>query len=307
MGVLQIRNQRYAMGTHTLLGRTSRCALRLDDRQVSSEHASLRWTDGAWQLRDLGSRNGTSLDGSPLEPGRAREIVAGSLVRLGTQLVATILDAGPPGPAATEVAGAALTVASGGLLALPGPDDPRAVVFEEADGSWILEVDGEPVVLGGDRRVVVGDRVWVLHLPLSSCAEEVLPTLDGAVLPRLDNSTLHFRPSADQEQVDVRLSWPGGDIQLSSRSHLFLMLELARTRLADVAAGVRASEIGWRYVDELQRALQLEPAVLNLHLFRAREQLTQAGLEGAGRLFERRRQSGQLRLALEQVTVSAAD
>lgn len=306
MGVLLLHDKRFALGTHNVLGRASRCALRLDDRQISGEHASLRWSEGGWELRDLGSRNGTFLDGAPLEPGRARVVGVGARIRFGTALVATVLDAGPPGPSATEEGSEALVVASGGLLALPGADDPRVVAFEESDGSWVVEVDGEPVTLGEDGRVGVEGRVWAVHLPVASRTEEVLPTWDSAVGPRLENATLHFVPSADQEQVDARLTWPGGALPLSSRAHLFLMLELARARLADAAAGVGPAEAGWRYVDELQRALKLEPAVFNLHLFRAREQLTQAGVDGAGRLFERRRQSGQIRLAVEHVTVTSA-
>jgi hypothetical protein len=303
MAVIRIQDRRVALGPHTLLGRASRCAVRLSDRQVSSEHATLRWADGAWQLRDLGSRNGTFLDDARLEPAQARVVAVGSRIRLGTVVVATVLEAGPPGPAATEEGSEALVLAAGGLLALPDANEPRVVMYEEADGAWALELDGEPVALGEPPRVTIGDRAWALHLPASSRTEEVLPTLDGAATPRLENLALRFTPSADQEQVDAHLEWPGGALALSSRAHLFLMLELARARLADVAAGVRPSEAGWRYVDDLQRSLRLEPSVLCLHLFRAREQLTQAGVEGAGRLFERRRQSGQIRLAVEDVAV----
>jgi hypothetical protein len=85
------------------------------------------------------------------------------------------------------------------------------------------------------------------------------------------------------------------------------MLELARARLADQAEGASRAEAGWRYTDDLQRAMRLEPATLNLYLFRAREQLGQAGVEGAARLFERRRLSGQLRIGVERIVVAAAD
>ncbi len=307
MAVLTIAGRRVALGSHNLLGRAPRCAVRLADPQVSSEHASLRWAAGAWQLRDLGSRNGTFVEGVPLEPGRVRAVAAGARIRLGAELVIEVVDAGPPGPAATEEGTGELVVASGGLLVLPGLDDPRVLVFEEADGAWAVEVDGEAAELGAVPRVALGDRAWTVHLPVSSGSEAVPATWDSTLRPRLDDLALEFTPSADQEQVDVRLVWPGGGLPLSSRAHLFLLFELARARLADVAARVGPSEVGWRYVDELQRALRLEPAVLNLHLFRAREQLTQAGVEGADRLFERRRQSGQLRLAIERVSVVGPD
>jgi hypothetical protein len=35
----------------------------LDDPRVSGRHACLRWTGGGWRLRDLGSKNGTTVNG----------------------------------------------------------------------------------------------------------------------------------------------------------------------------------------------------------------------------------------------------
>lgn len=50
-------------GKEYLVGRAPRCDLVVDDPTVSRVHASLTWRDGAWLLRDLGSRNGTTVDG----------------------------------------------------------------------------------------------------------------------------------------------------------------------------------------------------------------------------------------------------
>jgi pSer/pThr/pTyr-binding forkhead associated (FHA) protein len=47
-----------------LIGRTAPSNLCLQDPKVSSAHARLRWTGAGWELRDLGSTNGTFVDGS---------------------------------------------------------------------------------------------------------------------------------------------------------------------------------------------------------------------------------------------------
>jgi hypothetical protein len=46
-----------------VIGRSSGCELVVEDDTVSRRHAALELHDGAWRLRDLGSRNGTWVNG----------------------------------------------------------------------------------------------------------------------------------------------------------------------------------------------------------------------------------------------------
>src|SRR6185369_7529735 len=61
-------------GTHSpvlsphLVGRSRLADLRMNEPTVSGEHAVLRWTGREWELHDLGSRNGTIVDGRRLAP-----------------------------------------------------------------------------------------------------------------------------------------------------------------------------------------------------------------------------------------------
>jgi FHA domain len=57
-----------------LVGRHPRCDIVVDDPNVSRRHAELLFRDGVWVIRDLGSTNGTSLNG---------ELVGRSTVRPG--------------------------------------------------------------------------------------------------------------------------------------------------------------------------------------------------------------------------------
>lgn len=55
------------------IGRDTSCELRFDDPLVSRHHARVSYSDGIWWIEDLGSRNGTLLDGrridrAPLPP-----------------------------------------------------------------------------------------------------------------------------------------------------------------------------------------------------------------------------------------------
>ena len=50
-------------GGRLVIGRSSGCELVVADDTVSRRHAALELRDGAWRLRDLGSRNGTWVNG----------------------------------------------------------------------------------------------------------------------------------------------------------------------------------------------------------------------------------------------------
>ena len=52
-----------AAGGRLLLGRSPGCQLVFDDDTVSRRHAELRFAEGRWMLRDLGSVNGTWVNG----------------------------------------------------------------------------------------------------------------------------------------------------------------------------------------------------------------------------------------------------
>ncbi len=65
-----------------VLGRHEQSPLDLDHREVSSRHAALCWRAGRWQVRDLDSTNGTSLDGAAVAAGQWTTLRGGSVLEL---------------------------------------------------------------------------------------------------------------------------------------------------------------------------------------------------------------------------------
>lgn len=49
-----------------VIGRRAGCDIRLDYENISGKHCSLRFLNGIWMLRDLGSTNGTTVNGTLL-------------------------------------------------------------------------------------------------------------------------------------------------------------------------------------------------------------------------------------------------
>jgi len=75
--------RRLPLGFRQVLGRGPTADLRLLTPGVSSLHASLAWDGLQWRLRDLGSRNGTALNGEVCRAGEDRSLSAGATFALG--------------------------------------------------------------------------------------------------------------------------------------------------------------------------------------------------------------------------------
>ena len=58
-----LAGRKFMLSAETTLGRAPGCGVQIDDVRVSKLHARLFFDDGAWYLEDLGSTNGTQLDG----------------------------------------------------------------------------------------------------------------------------------------------------------------------------------------------------------------------------------------------------
>ncbi len=68
-------------GSEIILGRDESCQIMLADEVCSRKHASFAWKDSAWWLHDLGSRNGTLVNGQRIrEP---TSLAEGDLIRIG--------------------------------------------------------------------------------------------------------------------------------------------------------------------------------------------------------------------------------
>jgi pSer/pThr/pTyr-binding forkhead associated (FHA) protein len=71
----------FTLDGETTIGRGAGCGVSIDDAHVSKLHARISPAAGGWVLEDLGSTNGTVLDGEPVD--RPTPIRPGGRITIG--------------------------------------------------------------------------------------------------------------------------------------------------------------------------------------------------------------------------------
>jgi pSer/pThr/pTyr-binding forkhead associated (FHA) protein/tetratricopeptide (TPR) repeat protein len=87
--VLEVYQSKQKVAAHPLgaerflIGRSKECALTIDEDQVSRKHTAIHWDNGTYWVEDLGSRNGTKVNGQKLA--KRHRLQSGDTVVIGSQ------------------------------------------------------------------------------------------------------------------------------------------------------------------------------------------------------------------------------
>jgi hypothetical protein len=284
-----------------LVGRSERCDLRIDENYVSTEHASIRWNGQAWFLKDLGSRNQTYVDGASVSAAQPVLLNPGSTLAFGRKDDTWRLqDLSAPEAVAIPLDGGEPLVGVNALLPVPSSIRPAATVYRGSDGGWKLDEEGETRNVEDGGVFEVDGRSFRLSLPSA-----VLPTVPVGSLEalRITDLELHFSVSSDEEHVEIVAASPGKLQHLGSRSHNYLILELARRRAADADSKLPETSCGWIYQDELCERLRVDVARLNVDVYRIRKQFAHLELLDPATIIERRARTKQLRLGVKRFSI----
>ncbi|MEO5730054.1 MAG: FHA domain-containing protein, partial [Byssovorax sp.] len=278
--------ERTALRSRVLLGRSASCDLRVDDPRVSSEHASLGWTGAIWEVRDLGSKNGTFVGERRLAAGERIPLLPGDMLALGAPRppapAFVLADGAPPAASARHAQTGVVRAAQAGLIVLPDDETPRALLVEQHDGSWAVEAQGTARLASDRETIVVDGEAWLLDLP-----ERTTSTAGGSAGDlTLSTIALRFAVSRDEERVDITVVCPDREIELPARSYHYMLVTLARARLAAAEAPPR--ERGWLDRSDLCRMLATDELRLNVEVCRARKQFSALGIQGAASIVDRR-------------------
>jgi hypothetical protein len=301
MGFLECRGRRCLLGADQLIGREPSAALRFDDDSVSWRHASLRWTGQAWELQDLGSLNGTFVDGQRVPAGTRALLRVGSRIRFGNSLDEwEVGDVSAPATCVVDLDSGERWFALDELIALPSPESPELFLSRQGSGDWVAEHSErvwEPQPL---EVLTVGARRFRFEPGLA-----VNATRGGAAtLVKPGLCALEFVVSRNEEYVELTIRHGQARIPLRPRSHLYLLLTLARLRVRDQAdPAVGGDAEGWVYRDQLVKMLGTSATQLAVDVYRVRKQFSDAGVTDAAQIVERRGTSHELRIGCSQLEI----
>ena len=304
MGTLESGEKRCLLGADQVVGREPGSALRLDDDSVSWRHASLRWTGQAWELQDLGSLNGTFLDGHRIGPG------ARALLRMGCQLrfgdaeeLWRLVDVEPPVTSLVDLATGERIFAFDELVALPQLGEPELFISKQANGSWIAEFADRVWEPRASEVFTIGARQYRFE---PSAPVYATTTGRGQQLTPSEMA-LQFLVSRNEEHVEVKIVHGERSIELRPRAHSYVLLTLARLRVQDQSdQALDLSSQGWVYQDRLLKMLATTPTQLAVDIYRARKQFSEAGVAEAAQIVERRGTTHELRIGVPTLAITVA-
>lgn len=285
------------LAASTLVGSSPLALIRLDGEGVSEVHALIRWEGHAWTVKDLGSRNGTFVDGSRLEPGVSTPIYEPEELSFGgAECRWTLVEDEPPGVLAQNLRTGELVCAREGMLALPDTEEPTAVALSQRSGAWSLEQGGAVRELREESEViVVGAEPWRIYPALAQPT-----TTFGEGGWRLEYVTLVIAGEADSPNVRCCFVDNGGiRRELPHRPTPYRLLSLlGRAMLEDEGRG--APDRGWRHRDFVLSELDANSGTLDTWVFWCRKGASGIGITDGALLIERTHQ-GFLRLGLTDI------
>jgi pSer/pThr/pTyr-binding forkhead associated (FHA) protein len=283
-----------------LIGRGPQCALRLSAPYVSTQHALIRWDGHCWELLDRGSRNGTQLNGAPLESGRAYRLVKDHVLTFGhADERWALVDAAEPQVMAVALDTGQALLGAQGIIGLPSSKSPESTLYLDGDGVWKHEQpDGDVVAVSDGQIIDCAGRSFRFCCPSTHAATEGVSLAHQGPEP-----TLCFAVSSDEDFVELSLEYPERCVRLGSRAHNYLLLTLARQRLADRAADLPEGSCGWMDKDALADSFKMTPQQVDGEVFRIRKHFTQHGLPESTSVIERRARTKQIRLGLQQLRI----
>lgn len=252
------------------------------DLEISSIHAAMTWNSkqSVWELRDLGSHNGTFVGGRPLEPGSKVPLMVDDRVVFG-RVGLRVLDVAPPPAHAVCDETGEVRIGRDGVLLLPDERGPELAVMRAA-GAWLIGAPDplQRAIDGGDpagfARVegvcvrTAGGRRWKIRVP-------TLHRRTVQSRKRLADYVLVVTVMEGGDRVGLTLDGGERPITLRPRVHHELLWMLARARLADLAAGRPEPEQGWltqeQIIDDMRLGASDPIAHLTMLVHRARHQI----------------------------------
>jgi hypothetical protein len=274
----------------------------LKDPNVSRMHASVYWDGEFWVLQDA-STNGTYINGARVQRearNRLKKDDKINFANLGGESWQLLDEFAPKSILVPQTSGMP-TITLHDIAVLPNEEAPEVTLFMSPAGQWICESESGISILTSGDMVGTQDGVWQFVE-----AKSVAPTVFIETRNETDCSAIEiqFEVSQNEEHVALKFKMDDKEYDLGERNHHYLLLLLARQRLADKAAGYDLSEQGWVEKDRLSQMLGQSETHINIQVYRFRKQIIKALPQTLilPQVIERR--SGEIRFVYDNIQIA---
>ncbi len=191
--------QAHAVGPKSLVGRIHEGQIVILAEAVSRNHAELRSTETGWTVRDVGSHNGTSVDGTKCQ-GRVA-LAPRSIVRFGDVamwFLTELVDEPQPHSNAT------MDLSTGIIrFEITPTTGPRLLLFGTNDGGALMCRGSIEEKWGGERQLPQLEFQFLRALSIRACAEADVPAVARGCVPtkQLANDLPFKTRFANEENV----------------------------------------------------------------------------------------------------------
>lgn len=299
---------RHVVDFTTRIGRALDSQLILQQGHVSSLHAVIRWTARGWFLRDLGSTNGTYVDGARIPPGEDIALEVGQGLGFGRpEATWTVVDVHEPRTCAIPIDDDGPVVyCEGGVLALPTPQHPETTLYAGPDGTWLQETEMGTTAVPDGCLIIAAGRRFSLRTPEAATGTTELRI---PKMPRLVRSLKMWCQSSAGADTSVRIYIDDGDgrRELPGGAYASLLGLLAGARSSQTQQGDDddddGGEAGWMTIEAICRAMSLTSIELKVIIFAARKAFADLGVADPAAIIERRPQTKEMRIGIPAATL----
>lgn len=204
-----------------VVGRSIKTDIQIDGDLVSRQHCRIWLEEGRWRFEDLGSRNGTLLNGERVQTGQLR---SGDVLMIGYGKLLFEEEGAPPPAPSSEVPVADLEVS---IIESVEPLDVSSAVLAQTDD----DMSGKTMALSYRDLIVVTQRLQVV----SRVGQQLATILDrGELLREVLDTLFELYPQADRGAVVLK----GANEQFRTAAARSRAGMTATTSVVNISAGL---------------------------------------------------------------------
>ena len=268
---------------------------------ASRLHATILWDGEHWLLQDS-STNGTFINGKLSPKGGRIPLAEGDRLNFGSLTADSwqLVDIDEPKCMLIPITPDLPTLLLEDIMVLPSEESPEITLYQSS-GGWVCESDSGICVLKNGDRVGTQACVWQF---VETKPSEATTVVKGNYQQQLTRLEIIFDVSQNEEHVSLHLKMGNDVIDLEQRNHHYLLLILARKRLADKEAGTSEIEQGWIDKEVLGDMLKFSENHINIQIYRFRKQLISASPQTTVLPQAIERRLGEIRFAYDNIKIN---